>query len=68
VLLLFVTAGGRLRRALVSRRRTLDSLLGGDTSKGSTYDAADDRPWRTTDDRACHFARDGSHNATRGVS
>jgi hypothetical protein len=39
----------------VSRRRTLDSLLGGHTSKGSTCDAADDRPWRTTDDRACHF-------------
>ena len=58
----FVAAGGRPRRALVSRRRTLDSLLGGNTSKGSTYDAADDCPWRTTDDRVCHFARDGAHN------
>jgi hypothetical protein len=46
----------------VSGRRTLDSLLGGNTSKGSTCDAADDRPWRTTDDRACHFTRDGAHN------
>ena len=62
VLRLFVAAGGRLRRALVSRRCTLDSLLGGNTSKGSTCDAADDRPWRTTDDRACHFARDGADN------
>ena len=49
--------------ALVSRRRTLDSLLGGNTSKGSTCDAANDRPWRTTDDRACHFARDDAHNS-----
>ena len=63
VLRLFVAAGGRLRRALVSRRCTLDSLLGGNTSKGSTCDAADDRPWRTTDDRACHFARDGARNS-----
>ena len=46
----------------VSRRRTLDGLLGGNTSKGSTCDAADDRPWRTTDDRACHFARDAARN------
>ena len=63
MLRLFVAAGGRLRRALVSRRCTLDSLLGDSTSKGSTYDAADDRPWRTTNDRACHFARDGARNS-----
>jgi hypothetical protein len=47
----------------VSRRRTLDGLLGGHTSKGSTCDAADDRPWRTTDDRACHFARNSARNS-----
>src|SRR5665811_2434757 len=46
----------------VSKRRTLDSLLGANTSKGSTCDAADDRPWRTTDYRACHFARDAARN------